>query len=33
MGLRVYVPEGTYFLMAELPGWDAFRLVEEARVA
>jgi len=33
LGLRVFVPEGTYFLMAELPGWDAFRLVERARVA
>ncbi|WP_105317868.1 pyridoxal phosphate-dependent aminotransferase [Thermus tenuipuniceus] len=33
MGLKAYEPEGTYFLMAELPGWDAFRLVEAARVA
>lgn len=33
MGLKAYEPEGTYFLMAELPGFDAFRLVEEARVA
>ncbi|MFN4072012.1 MAG: pyridoxal phosphate-dependent aminotransferase [Thermus sp.] len=33
MGLRAYDPEGTYFLMAELPGFDAFQLVEAARVA
>ncbi|MFN4232599.1 MULTISPECIES: pyridoxal phosphate-dependent aminotransferase [Thermus] len=33
MGLRAYEPEGTYFLMAELPGFDAFQLVEAARVA
>ncbi|KHG65065.1 aminotransferase [Thermus sp. 2.9] len=33
LGLRVYPPEGTYFLMAELPGFDAFWLVREARVA
>ncbi|APD10249.1 MULTISPECIES: pyridoxal phosphate-dependent aminotransferase [Thermus] len=33
LGLRVFLPEGTYFLMAELPGLDAFWLVREARVA
>jgi N-succinyldiaminopimelate aminotransferase len=33
LGLHVFVPEGTYFLMAEIPGFDAFRLLEEARVA
>lgn len=33
LGLKAYEPEGTYFLMAELPGWDAFRLLEAARVA
>ncbi|ETN88442.1 aminotransferase [Thermus sp. NMX2.A1] len=33
MGLKAYEPEGTYFLMAELPGFDAFQLVEAARVA
>lgn len=33
LGLKAYEPEGTYFLMAELPGFDAFRLVEAARVA
>ncbi|GLV46959.1 aminotransferase [Thermus sp. LT1-2-5] len=33
LGLRVYLPEGTYFLMAELFGWEAFALLEAARVA
>ncbi|TBH21505.1 pyridoxal phosphate-dependent aminotransferase [Thermus thermamylovorans] len=33
MGLKAYGPEGTYFLMAELPGWDPFALLEAARVA
>ncbi|WP_038046633.1 pyridoxal phosphate-dependent aminotransferase [Thermus caliditerrae] len=33
LGLRAFAPQGTYFLMAELPGWDAFTLVEAARVA
>ncbi|WP_114311564.1 pyridoxal phosphate-dependent aminotransferase [Thermus caldifontis] len=33
LGLRAYEPEGTYFLMAELPGWEALKLVEAARVA
>ncbi len=33
LGLRAYLPQGTYFLMAELPGWEAFSLLERARVA
>ncbi|MEN2981056.1 MAG: aminotransferase class I/II-fold pyridoxal phosphate-dependent enzyme [Thermus sp.] len=33
LGLRAFAPEGTYFLMAELPGWEAFALLEAARVA
>ncbi|WP_337844458.1 aminotransferase class I/II-fold pyridoxal phosphate-dependent enzyme [Thermus sp.] len=33
LGLKAFLPQGTYFLMAELPGWEAFSLLERARVA
>ncbi len=33
LGLKAYPPQGTYFLMAEIPGLDAFAILERAKVA
>jgi N-succinyldiaminopimelate aminotransferase len=33
MGIQVFMPQGTYFLTAKIPGIEAEALVREARVA